>query len=80
MPAQGPLSVWLTDSGKSHVRIAPCDRDSGDLCGKIVCFRQPHYEDGVPWLNRRYGDETLRSRPLQGIQVPTGAEDEGDGE
>ena len=80
MPAQGPPSVWLTDSGKSHVRIAPCDRDSGDLCGRIVCFRQPHYEDGALWLDRHNGDETLRSRPLQGIQVLTGAEDEGDGE
>ena len=80
MPAQGPLSVWLTDSGKSHVRIVPCDRDSGDLYGRMVCFRQPHYEDGALWLDRHNGHETLRDRPLQGIQVLTGAEDEGDGE
>ena len=67
----------LTDSGKSHVGIAPCDRDSGELCGKIVWFKKPHYEDGSPWLDRRNGDGTLRSRPLPGMQVLTGAEDNG---
>ena len=73
-----PLGTWLTESGKSHVTIAPCGEDK--LCGEIVWLREPYDEDGAPKLDKRNDDESLRDRPIIGIRVLWDLEDEGDGE
>ena len=75
-----PLGVWLSGSGKSHVKVAPCSNDKAKLCGEIVWLRSPLGEDGKPRRDRHNDDESLRSRPLIGIQVLTDMEDEGDDE
>ena len=31
-----PKGVWLSGSGKSHVKIFPCKDDNEKLCGEIV--------------------------------------------
>ena len=67
-------------SGKSHVRIAPCDDDRNELGGKIVWLREPLYEDGSPKLHRHNDNWSLRRRPLMGIKLLTDLEDEGGGE
>ena len=51
--------VWLRDTGKSKVRIAPC----GDaLCGTIAWEQTPRNDENNP-------DPAKRSRPLVGVQV-----------
>ena len=61
--------VWLTEGGKSHVEIRPC----GDkLCGRIVWLAEPADEDGSPKLDKHNQDESLRSRPILGIELLTG--------
>ena len=75
-----PIGVWLSGSGKSHVRIAPCDDDDDKLCGEIVWLRKPLGKDGKPRRDIRNDDESLRSRPLMGVRVLMDMEDEGRGE
>lgn len=61
--------VWLTEGGKSHVEIRPC---GGKLCGEIVWLEEPGNEDGSPKLDKHNRDESLRSRPILGIELLTG--------
>ena len=75
-----PRGVWLTDSGKSHVRLDACEDDRRRLCGEIVWLRKPTYEDGSPRLDRHNDDKALRSRPLIGLRVLWDLEDQGGGE
>ena len=75
-----PLGLWLTASGKSHVQISPCSHDKNKLCGEIVWLRRPLGADGKPRRDIHNDDESLRSRPVVGIQVLMDMEDEGDGE
>lgn len=61
--------VWLTEGGKSQVEIRAC----GDkLCGKIVWLEEPSNEDGSPKLDKHNKNESLRSRPILGIELLTG--------
>ena len=78
--ADPPLGMWLTGSGKSLVTVYPCEDDNDKLCGKIVWLRKPTFEDGTPRLDIHNDDESLRDRPLIGIQVLWDMEDQGDGE
>ena len=75
-----PIGVWLSGSGKSHVRIAPCDDDNDKLCGEIVWLRKPLGKDGKPRRDIHNDDNSLRSRPLMGVRVLMDMEDEGKGE
>ena len=51
--------VWLTASGQSHVRIAPC---GAGLCGDIVWIKSPAVDDSNP-------DPAKRGRSLVGVRV-----------
>ncbi len=69
-------NIWLTEGGKSHVKIEPCGER---LCGEIVWLREPNRDDGSAKLDRRNEDKSLRGRPILGLQVLTDFEDEGGG-
>ncbi len=64
-----PLGVWLHDNKRIEIEIAPC----GDrLCGKLVWFRWPNDAQGLPLVDLKNSDSTLRTRPLLGLTVLDG--------
>ena len=75
-----PRGVWLTVSGKSHVKIDNCIDDEDRLCGKIIWLRRPLGDDGEPRRDIHNEDESLRDRPVLGLRVIWDMEDESDGE
>ncbi len=75
-----PRGVWLTVSGKSHVKIDNCIDDEDRLCGKIIWLRRPLGDDGEPRRDIHNEDESLRHRPVLGLRVIWDMEDESDGE
>lgn len=69
--------TWLTEDGSTHVAFAPC----GALdCGQIVWLREPtDPETGKAWRDKLNLDETLKQRPLIGLSMVTGLQEEGAG-
>lgn len=75
--AADATGVWATKEGKSHVRISPC----GDkLCGEIIWLKEPNGEDGKPKTDRNNIDDSLRSRPIIGLQMLSGFVPDGENE
>ena len=75
-----PKGVWLSGSGKSHVKIYPCDDDNEKLCGEIVWLRSPLGKDGKPRRDIHNDNKSLRDRPIMGLRVLWDLEDDGRGE
>ena len=73
-----PRGVWLTEGGKSHVEVYDCG--GGRLCGRIVWLRSPLGKDGKPRRDARNDDKALRGRPILGLRMVWGMEDQGGGE
>jgi uncharacterized protein (DUF2147 family) len=64
-----PVGVWLHPDKRIEIEIAPC----GDrLCAKIVWFKRPNGDDGLPRADVRNKDPALRTRPLLGLNVLQG--------
>jgi uncharacterized protein (DUF2147 family) len=81
--AADPTGTWLTEGGKSRVRVARC----GDaLCGTVVWLKDPNdHETGQPLTDKRNSDADKRSRPLVGLAIisgmkPAGTPDKWEGE
>jgi len=75
--AAEPLGVWLTEGGKSRIRIADC---GGALCGTIVGLQEPNDpETGKPKLDKSNSDAGKRTRPLVGVQIVLGMKAAGEG-
>lgn len=66
---QTPVGVWLHPNKRIQVAIAPC---GAQLCGKIVWFRWPNDAQGVPLVDLKNRNPTLRGRPLLGLTVLRG--------
>ena len=75
-----PKGVWLSGSGKSHVKIFPCEDDNEKLCGEIVWLRSPLGKDGKPRRDIHNDNKSLRDRPIMGLRVLWDLEDDGRGE
>jgi len=58
--------VWMLNSGKVTVRIAPC---GANLCGAIVGLAKPLNKEGQPKVDRKNPNESLRKRPLMGLTI-----------
>ena len=68
--AADPVGVWLTDGGKSRIRIADC---GGALCGTIVGLQEPNDPaSGKPKVDKNNSDQGKRTRPLIGVQIVLG--------
>lgn len=73
--ANAVTGVWVTDGGKSHVRIYRGE-DSA-YYGKIVWLKQPDFPAdfrnkalaGKPKVDTKNPDKSLRGRPLMGLVV-----------
>jgi uncharacterized protein (DUF2147 family) len=64
--AGDPNGTWLTEGGKSRVRIAPC---GGAICGSITWLREPNDETGKPKTDKNNADAAKRGRPLIGVPI-----------
>ena len=61
-----PVGVWLHANKLIQVEIAPCaDR----LCGRIVWFKWPNDDHGLPLVDLKNPDPALRKRPLLGLTI-----------
>lgn len=65
-----PTGTWLTQSGETRVKIAPCGAAS---CGTVVWRKAPGTDTKNP-------DPAKRSRPIVGVQMFSGVKKTGDNE
>lgn len=65
--AGDPHGSWLTEGGKSKVRIADC---GGALCGTIEWLKEPNDpETGKPKTDKNNADAGKRTRPVIGVAI-----------
>jgi uncharacterized protein (DUF2147 family) len=70
-----PIGQWLTEGGRSRVRVAEC---GGALCGTVIWLKEPNDpETGKPKLDAKNADVSKRSRSLVGVQILLGAKPNG---
>jgi uncharacterized protein (DUF2147 family) len=68
--AGDPTGTWLTEGGKSRVRLSNC---GGALCGRIQWLKEPSDpETGKPKLDGRNADPSKRNRPVIGVDLFVG--------
>ena len=61
-----PAGVWLHANKRIQIEIAPC----GDLlCGRLVWFQWPNDAQGLPLVDLKNEDPSLRKRPLLGLTI-----------
>ena len=72
--AAEPIGTWLTESGKSRIKIADC---GGALCGTIAWLQEPNGEDGKPKTDKNNPDTAKRSKPLIGVMIVLGMKPSG---
>jgi len=81
--AGDPTGTWLTEGGKSRVRVANC---GGALCGTVIWLKDPNDRDtGQPVTDKNNADASKRNRPVIGVDImiamkPSGAPDKWAGE
>ena len=63
------LGTWLTAGGESKVEIYRCD--SVTFCGKIIWLRDP-LKEGKPVTDDKNPEDSLKSRPVLGLQILRG--------
>ncbi len=71
-----PTGIWLTQEGESRIEILACGEK---LCGRIVWLAEPRNADGTPKVDESNGNETLRTRPIIGLEMMSGFAEAGDG-
>lgn len=72
--AADPSGTWLTEGGKSRVRIANC---GGAICGSIVWLKEPNDDSGKPKTDQHNVDASKRSRPIIGVAIVLGMKPSG---
>lgn len=68
--------VWIDDSGKGAVEIAPCGKK---LCGRIVWLQDTKDAKGRPLVDDLNVTPTQRGKPICGLQVLGALERQSDG-
>jgi uncharacterized protein (DUF2147 family) len=66
---EGILGTWLTAGGESKVEIYRCDNVT--YCGKIIWLRDP-LKEGKPVTDDKNPEDSLKSRPVLGLQILRG--------
>jgi uncharacterized protein (DUF2147 family) len=72
--ADAVLGTWTTAEGKSKVEVYSCE---GGYCAKIIWIRDS-LKNGRPVADDKNPDETLRNRPVLGLEIMKGFEYDGD--
>ena len=81
--AADPTGTWLTEGGKSRIKIVRC---GNALCGTIAWLKEPNDPDtGRPKTDFRNQDAARRGRAMIGIEIvlgmqPSGTSDKWTGE
>jgi uncharacterized protein (DUF2147 family) len=65
------VGVWLTGSGKAHVKI---DKVGNYYFGRIVWLKEPLNQEGKPKVDKNNEDVSKRTKPLMGMQLVGGFE------
>lgn len=60
------LGIWLIDEGKAKVEIY---KEGQKFSGKIVWLKEPRDEQGALKLDKENLDESLRDRPIMGMNL-----------
>ncbi len=68
-PGNDPAGLWVTETGQSKIKIAPC---GGGYCGTIVAAPGKA-------LDAKNPDESLRGRSVVGVQILDARKPEGGG-
>ena len=73
--AADPVGTWLTEGGKSQVKIVRCGTA---LCGNIIWLKEPNDPDtGKAKTDFRNQDAARRSRALIGLEIVLGMQPSG---
>jgi uncharacterized protein (DUF2147 family) len=67
--AGDPSGTWLTEGGKSQIRLAHCGEA---LCGRIQWLKEPSDPTGKPKRDIRNPDPGKRDRPIIGADILMG--------
>lgn len=69
------VSTWVSKDGRAKIAIY---RKGPKFSGKIVWLEHPNRADGTPKTDHLNPDESLRNRPLIGLEILNGFEYAGD--
>jgi uncharacterized protein (DUF2147 family) len=61
--------LWLIQTGRAKVLIAPCEGQPAKLCGHIIWLKTLVDEDGKPRRDRENPNPARRGDPLMGLQM-----------
>ncbi|MBI3782869.1 MAG: DUF2147 domain-containing protein [Deltaproteobacteria bacterium] len=64
-----PIGRWYAEGGAAQVEISDC---AGELCGRVVWLRSPFDENGCEMRDRYNPDQSLRHRPVIGLDIIRG--------
>jgi uncharacterized protein (DUF2147 family) len=65
-PVEG---LWLIETGRAKVLIAPCESQPAKLCGHTVWLKTLVGDDGKPRHDQENPNPARRGDPLMGMQV-----------
>jgi uncharacterized protein (DUF2147 family) len=65
-PVEG---LWLIETGRAKVLIAPCETQPAKLCGHTVWLKTLVGDDGKPRHDQENPNPARRGDPLMGMQV-----------
>ncbi|PYF72641.1 DUF2147 domain-containing protein [Pedobacter nutrimenti] len=60
------VGQWVNASGEAHIEIY---KKSDKFYGKIVWLKEPKDEKGNPKTDVKNSDESLRTRPVMGLEL-----------
>ena len=67
--AASPIGRWYAEGGAAQVDISDC---GSELCGRVVWLRSPVDENGCELRDRYNPDQSLRHRPVIGLDILRG--------
>lgn len=71
-----PLGLWSTEDDQGRVQISQC---ADSVCGDLVWLEDALDEQGNPRLDVHNPEQSLRSRPLEGLRIVWDMQPSGDG-
>jgi uncharacterized protein (DUF2147 family) len=68
--AQSAIGTWQMENGKVTVQVDYCGEPA--VCARIVSLAKPLNKQGKPKTDKENPVESLRSRPLIGLEIMSG--------
>jgi uncharacterized protein (DUF2147 family) len=70
-PAASPVGTWYAEGGAAQIDLRDCGRA---LCGRVVWLRSPFDEHGCELRDHHNPENSLRQRPVIGLEILRGLE------